>query len=467
MAEEAVPAGDPLGVRLAQIRIGQGRTQLRVAELLCAASGLPTVSRHEISRWEREQRVPTAFWLRWLAVVLDVPLDDLERAAAVTRALRGHRPMAPAHRPVLDRPRTAALARPRPPARAEPRHTEPRHAEPPQAEPPQAEPRHAEPREAASTGRRAAVARRRWSTAELRRLDDLIGGAGLAGLVNATLRAETGRVTSARRADPRRLAALAELAQLAGWVNGDAGDIRAARSAHRLGLRAARRAGDPALVGHLLGSAARVSADPVRALALARAGADEVARAGSATARALALQRVAHAAALLGDARRCERAITAAERVYGRRRPDLDPPWTYWLTDDEFAAMTGRCFAILRRPRLAVPLLSHALAGIRQPRPAALYRGWLAEAHLDAGAPDAAAPLAARALLDAVRAGSVRAAARARAVHARLAAAPRTAVDEYLRVAAGALGYLADVTGPAVLVGARSGPGAAALPGSG
>src|SRR6185369_12167279 len=109
------------------------------------------------------------------------PLDDLERAAAVTRALREYRPMAPAHRPVLDRPRTAALARPRPPARAEPR---------------QAEPRHAEPREATSTGRRAAVARRRWSTAELRRLDDLIGGAGLAGLVNATLRAETGRVTS-------------------------------------------------------------------------------------------------------------------------------------------------------------------------------------------------------------------------------------------------------------------------------
>ena len=88
MAEEAVPAGDPLGVRLTQIRISQGRTQLRVAELLCAASGLPTVSRHEISRWEREQRVPTAFWLRWLAVVLDVPLDDLERAAAVTRARR-------------------------------------------------------------------------------------------------------------------------------------------------------------------------------------------------------------------------------------------------------------------------------------------------------------------------------------------------------------------------------------------
>jgi hypothetical protein len=299
------------------------------------------------------------------------------------------------------------------------------------------------------------VTARRWSTAELRRLDDLVGGAGLSGLVATALRARMAAVRAAPT--PGRLTGLAELAQLAGWVNGDAGNARAAWSAHRLGLRAAREVGDPALVGHLLSSAAQVSIEPARALALARAGATEAARAGSATARALSLQRVAHAAALAGDARRCEQAITAAERMYGRRRPALDPPWVYWLTDDEFAAMTGRCYAILRRPRLAVPLLSHALAGVRHPRSAALYRGWLAEAHLDAGAPDTAAPLTARALLDAVRAGSVRAAARARALHARLAAAPRSAVDGYLRVAAGALGYLADVTGPAGAALAGSG----------
>lgn len=416
MAEAAVPAGESLGARLTQIRIGQGRSQLRVAELLCAASGLPTVTRHEISRWEREQRVPSAYWLRWLAVVLDVPLDELERAAAVTRAVRARQ------LPAAERGSAVSVA----PAGTAARPTV-----------------LAAPRAGAVTE----AAARRWSVAELRRLDDLIGGAGLSGLVDAAMRAEAAAARAAPT--PARLTGVAELAQLAGWVNGDAGDERAARAAHRFGLRAARQAGDSALVGHLLGSAAHVSTEPARALALARAGAAEAARAGSATARALALQRVAHAAALAGDPRRCERAITAAERMYGRRRPHLDPPWVYWLTDDEFAAMTGRCYAILRRHRLAVPLLSHALAGIRHPRSAALYRGWLAEAHLDAGAPDTAAPLAARALLDAVRAGSVRAAARTRALHARLVAAPRSAVDGYLRVAAGALGYLADVNGPA------------------
>jgi transcriptional regulator with XRE-family HTH domain len=385
--------GESLGARLVQLRMARGRTQLRLAELLCAASGTATVTRHEVSRWEREHRVPNAFWLRWLAVVLEVPLGELEQAAALTRVSRKGK--------VTRRP-------------AEPVFT----------------------------------------TAELRRLDDLMGGADLGPLVNRALRLATSGVHDP---GPAGLAAIAELAQLAGWVNGDAGDARAARAAHRLGLRAARAAGSPALVGHLLGNAAQISSEPARALALARAGAGELVHTGSAGARALASQRVAYAAARAGDAQGCERAITAAERLFGRRHPADDPPWLYWLTDDEFAALTGRCFAVLRRPRLAVPLLSHALTGIRQPRPVALYTGWLAEAHLDAGAPERASELAADALLAAVRSGSVRAAARVRTLHARLVAGPAPVAERYLQAAADGLGYLADVTGAFGAAAAGSG----------
>ncbi|OLB81206.1 MAG: hypothetical protein AUI14_04110 [Actinobacteria bacterium 13_2_20CM_2_71_6] len=46
------------------------------------------MTRHEVSRWEREERVPTGFWLGWLALVLDVPLDALAAAAARTRRRR-------------------------------------------------------------------------------------------------------------------------------------------------------------------------------------------------------------------------------------------------------------------------------------------------------------------------------------------------------------------------------------------
>jgi putative transcriptional regulator len=46
------------------------------------------VTRHEISRWEREERIPSGYWLNWLAVALDLPMSDLERAAAAARRRR-------------------------------------------------------------------------------------------------------------------------------------------------------------------------------------------------------------------------------------------------------------------------------------------------------------------------------------------------------------------------------------------
>ncbi|MBF9134575.1 helix-turn-helix domain-containing protein, partial [Plantactinospora sp. S1510] len=78
-----------LGTLLTELRLARGWSQLRVAEQLCAASGVPTVSRHEVSRWERQQRVPGEFWLGWLAAVLDVSIADLTTAAATTRATIG------------------------------------------------------------------------------------------------------------------------------------------------------------------------------------------------------------------------------------------------------------------------------------------------------------------------------------------------------------------------------------------
>jgi transcriptional regulator with XRE-family HTH domain len=85
------PVGPPeesLGPLLAQLRAERGLSQLRLAERLCAAAAVPTVSRHEVSRWEREERVPGPFWLGWLAAVLEVPAHRLVAARLVT-ARRG------------------------------------------------------------------------------------------------------------------------------------------------------------------------------------------------------------------------------------------------------------------------------------------------------------------------------------------------------------------------------------------
>jgi transcriptional regulator with XRE-family HTH domain len=79
---------ETIGALLARARHDRGVSQLRLAERLCAAAGVTTVTRHEISRWEREERLPSGFWLGWLALVLDLPTEQLERAVAVARRRR-------------------------------------------------------------------------------------------------------------------------------------------------------------------------------------------------------------------------------------------------------------------------------------------------------------------------------------------------------------------------------------------
>jgi transcriptional regulator with XRE-family HTH domain len=88
-------APETIGALIARVRAEQGISQLRLAERLCASSGLATVTRHEISRWEREERIPSGYWLGWLAMTLDRPIDQLERAAAVARRRRAGRIIVP------------------------------------------------------------------------------------------------------------------------------------------------------------------------------------------------------------------------------------------------------------------------------------------------------------------------------------------------------------------------------------
>lgn len=80
--------GRALGALLSEARHRCGISQARLADRLCASAGVATVTRHEISRWERGERVPSGFWLGWLALCLDMPVEALERAAATTRRAR-------------------------------------------------------------------------------------------------------------------------------------------------------------------------------------------------------------------------------------------------------------------------------------------------------------------------------------------------------------------------------------------
>jgi transcriptional regulator with XRE-family HTH domain len=434
---------EPIGALLCRLRLARGYTQLRLAELLCAASGVPTVSRHEVSRWEREERVPGSFWLGWLAAVLDVPLDELEIAVAATarewapvpaKRASGSGLLPLAHAWLVQPPGTRPPATLTNPGRAWDRRLGPR---PPTARRPATSAYATRPVDPVTF------------LADLRRTDDRVGGLDLAGSVEAALRTAAASPPTRPSAHRRWLALLGELGQLAGWVAADAGDPAGATAAYRIGLRAAAAIGDRPLAGHILGCASHAAlfaGDPQEALLLARTGFEGARRSASAGGRALLLHRIALAAARCGERRAASTALSAADRAAERREPAREPAWLYWLDDAQLAAMTGRCLVALGRPARGVPPLAataHPDRSAIAPRDAALYAGWLVRAYLDLGEIEQACAVAEGLLLDAVRLGSARVAAQVTALRHRLAGHRDVpAAARYARLAAEAAPYL-------------------------
>jgi DNA-binding transcriptional regulator YiaG len=74
-----------LGTMLVRLRQAKGYTQLGVAERLGAASGVATITLKEVSQWERQEGIPSTFWLSWLAVVQDTPVEKMEAAVRRSR----------------------------------------------------------------------------------------------------------------------------------------------------------------------------------------------------------------------------------------------------------------------------------------------------------------------------------------------------------------------------------------------
>jgi transcriptional regulator with XRE-family HTH domain len=82
------PDDESIGALVERVRSDRGKSQHALAELLAKASGNPSVTREDVSRWENGKRIPTPYWRRHLSAVLGIPLDVLDRAAAVAQARR-------------------------------------------------------------------------------------------------------------------------------------------------------------------------------------------------------------------------------------------------------------------------------------------------------------------------------------------------------------------------------------------
>ena len=74
--------GDSFGRLVAARRRQLGLSQQDLADRLCEASGRPTLTRHEVSRYERGVRVPRGWPLEAMATCLDLPLASLRHAIA-------------------------------------------------------------------------------------------------------------------------------------------------------------------------------------------------------------------------------------------------------------------------------------------------------------------------------------------------------------------------------------------------
>ncbi|WP_235834181.1 transcriptional regulator [Actinomadura logoneensis] len=241
----------------------------------------------------------------------------------------------------------------------------------------------------------------------LRLADDVLAGRDL--LVPAVRELENAqRIYRHSSHDERTgralLTLIGEHAQIAGWIASDAGQHVRAEAIYRLGIDAARAAGDHTLESNLLGSLAYQVAnvgDPTESVKLAHASRDALAPDAPARARALVWDRIAWTTARTQDAPATIKALAEASAALAEAgHAEDDPGYLYWVDAGELQIMEARAFTELHRPLRAVPLLAEVLGryDATHARELALYLSWLAVALADANEPEEAATVASRML---------------------------------------------------------------------
>ncbi|MFD5889877.1 DNA-binding protein [Streptomyces sp. NPDC060334] len=164
-----------------------------------------------------------------------------------------------------------------------------------------------------------------------------------------------------RRPDVNRVAALAELSEVVGWILFDAGLHRQAHRANTRALTLAGRCGDRwterlTLLNHSMLQTA--AGDPRGALETAARVTGP--RPLPARVDSLVLIRRAHATALLGGRRESRRLISRARSRFLDGLSRHDPHWAWWIDENELRGHEGWVLARLGDWDRALPLLHRA-----------------------------------------------------------------------------------------------------------
>ena len=142
----------------------------------------------------------------------------------------------------------------------------------------------------------------------------------------------------------RLFSAVADLAQLAGWMSYDLQLHTTAQRYYLLGMHLAKDAGDRPQVARMLYCLARQMIELTRyreALDLAQTGVYAIRR--SSTPKTMAMLHVieARAHAGMGDVQPCHRALAAAQEAFAQAGSDTDPSWCAFFDKGELYGLLG------------------------------------------------------------------------------------------------------------------------------
>ena len=300
----------------------QSLTLQDVADAVRRASGRRSrVSRHLVSRWRSGSVTPTAVHVRWLVQAFDVDLALWARAAAEQR--------------------------PTPPTSSVPI--------PLQLLPP-------------TSANLDYVQVLRESTQQLVRMDNLLGADDVAALARRLLRSARRQLREGRydaAAEAPLAGAVAELAELTGWLLFDSAQLdEAKRTSHEAALLS-RRAGDlgmEVLVMTNLALQAQYEHQPEEAIRVVR-DLQVLAERESPRVRSVVCMREGRVHSQLGDRIGTVRAFDCARELF-LEGPGGAPAWAWWIDQAELDFHAGMAFAELGEVAGAVELIQRAVSSV-------------------------------------------------------------------------------------------------------
>ncbi|ELS55764.1 helix-turn-helix transcriptional regulator [Streptomyces viridochromogenes] len=326
---------DPFAELLLRLRTDAGRTQEQQADAINAVSGRDTMTRREISRYEKFENVPTNHTLAHIAAASGVPFEELLREAKAARARRRRVNVREEEdQDDVKRRKLLGSAAIGVSAAAEP---------------------WGRLAFALSKGSRidtpAAIALiNRAADLHVQELN--LSARRLQSTVESHLDAITAALPHAGEHERALTIAAGETAALAGWVAWDLGEYDKAGAYYNVTTECAAKAGHPPLRALALTYASYGAPTPKRKLELLSQASQDVRGHGNATAAAWVLGRHAEESAAAGDETGALRTLDRARFAYDFADHTSEQAWVRFVTPYRMDSLALSVYGQLGRPEL-------------------------------------------------------------------------------------------------------------------